>query len=167
MHKPHLRYRKQTPRERTWMIHLIAVEKVLRATVAVILTFKLLSLLGRDVHRWAVEFAVRHGIDQANRYVQAVLARLIGVGNTEIYELSAAAFCYAGLLYLEGIGLWLQKRWAEYLTASATALFIPVEFYELYEHFTMTRIAILSINIFVVWYLITRLRDEKKEAAVD
>ncbi|MEO6050268.1 MAG: phosphoribosylanthranilate isomerase, partial [Pyrinomonadaceae bacterium] len=108
-------------------------------------------------------FVTRHGIDTANRYVQSGLERLSGVGNKQLVMFSIGAFIYAALLFTEGIGLWLQKRWAEYLTAFATALFIPFELYELYERFTWVRIAILALNIFVVWYLATRLKDEKVE----
>jgi len=163
MIKPHIRYKEQTPRERTWTIHLISAEKVLKATVLVIVSFKILSLLGRDVHEWAMDFVNRHGINVANKYVENILQKLAGLQNDQLIEMSAAAFLYSGILYVEGIGLWLQKRWAEYLTSIATALFIPVELYELYERFTWVRIAILAINIFIVWYLVTRLRDEKVE----
>ena len=67
------------------------------------------------------------------------------------------------MLLTEGVGLWLQKRWAEFLTAIATSLFIPIELYELYEKFTFVRLGALVLNVFIVWYLVTRLRDEKKE----
>jgi phosphoribosylanthranilate isomerase len=115
------------------------------------------------VHEWALDFINRHAIGSANHYVQAALDRLTGVGDRQIKQFSVAAFLYAGILYVEGIGLWLQKRWAEYLTSIATALFIPVEIYEIYERPTWVRFAALGINIFIVWYLSTRLRDEKAE----
>ncbi|CAN5512406.1 hypothetical protein BH10ACI3_BH10ACI3_03170 [soil metagenome] len=124
---------------------------------------KLLTLFDRDVHAWASDFVSRHGIDIANKFVQSGLERLVGIGNTQLVELSIGATIYAGLLFTEGIGLWLQKRWAEYMTAFLTAIFIPVELYEIYERFTWVRIGILALNIFVVWYLSTRLKDEKFE----
>ena len=163
--RPHLRYKKQTPRERTWTIHFIAIEKAIKGLILLIVAGKLLTLFNRDVHAWAEDFIDRHGIDLTNRYVHDTLERLVGVGNKQLIAFSVIAFIYAALLFTEGIGLWLQKRWAEYLTAIATALFIPVELYELYERFTWVRIAILVLNIFVVWYLVTRLRDEKKEGS--
>jgi hypothetical protein len=37
-----------------------------------------------------------------------------------------------GLLEIvEGVGLWLRKRWAEWLTVIATSLLVPFEIYEL------------------------------------
>lgn len=164
MHKPHLRYKNQTPRERTWTIHFISVMKFVKAAILIAVGIKLLTLFGSDVHQWASDFVTRHGIDTANKFVESSLEKLEGVGNKQIVAFSTVAFCYSGLLMTEGVGLWMQKRWAEWLTAIATALFIPLELYELYERFTWVRIGILTLNCFVVWYLVTRLRDETKEA---
>lgn len=167
MHRPHLRYKDQTPRERTWTIHFISVMKFVKAAILIAVGIKLLSLFGRDVHEWATDFITRHGIDTANRFVESTLAKLEGVGDRQIVAFSTVAFGYSGLLMTEGVGLWMQKRWAEWLTAIATALFIPIELYELYERFTWVRVAILFLNIFVVWYLLTRLKDEKQELSND
>lgn len=163
LNNPHLRYKYQTPRERTWTIHFIAFEKALKGIVLLVIALKMLTLFNHDVHAWAEDFINRHGIDLTNRYVHTALERLSGVGNKQLAAFSTIAVIYAALLFTESAGLWLQKRWAEYLTTFATALFIPIELYELYERFTWVRIAILALNIFVVWYLATRLRDEKKD----
>ena len=136
---------------------------MIKGLILVTLGIKLLTLLGHDVEAWATDFVTRHGIDLANRYVHAAIDKLQGVGNTQLMQMSGIAFGYSCLLFTEGVGLWLQKRWAEYLTAIATSLFIPLELYEIYERFTWVRIGILILNIFIVWYLVTRLKDEKAE----
>lgn len=161
VHEHHLRYKHQTPGERTWTIHLIAGEKVIKATIVLAVSVKLLTLMGRDVHSWAAELVARHGIDIANRFAHSLLEKLVGIDDAGLIRLSTVGFLYAALLYIEGIGLWMQKRWAEYLTAIGSALLIPVEIYEAFVKFTWVRLAILVINVFVVWYLTTRLRDEK------
>ena len=163
MSKPHLRYKKQTPRERTLTIHLISIEKTVKAVILIIVGFKLATLVNQDVHTWAADFVTRHGIDIGNRFVHAALERLVGITSSQIITFSVVAFFYSSVLLVEAVGLWLQKRWAEYLTAISTALLMPLEIYEIYERFTWVRVAILLINAFIVWYLATRLRDEKKE----
>ena len=163
MSKTHLRYKNQTRRERTLTIHLISLEKTVKATLLVVVAFNLLSLVDRDVHAWAADFVTRHGIDIGNRYVHAGLEKLVGIGNSQIVTWSSVAFFYSAVLLTEALGLWFQKRWAEYLTAISTALLLPVEIYEIYHRFTWVRITIFLINVFIVWYLATRLRDEKKE----
>ncbi|MBV1850283.1 DUF2127 domain-containing protein [Catellatospora tritici] len=67
-------------------------------------------------------------------------------------------FGYGGLQMVEGVGLWLLKRWGEYLAAVATSLFIPLEVYELIEKVTWVRVAALLINIGAVVFLVYRKR---------
>jgi len=161
LNHPHLRYKNQTRRERTWTIHFIALEKLLKGTVVIVIAVELLTFLNSDIHAWALDFADRHGIDAGNRFVHSALEHLVGVNNNELITWSSIAVVYASLLFTEGLGLWFQKRWAEYLTAIGTALLIPLELYEIYERFTWLRLGIFVLNVFIVWYLVTRLRDEK------
>ncbi|HEV8591749.1 MAG TPA: DUF2127 domain-containing protein [Pyrinomonadaceae bacterium] len=164
MNKPHLRYRDQTTKERHWTIHIISIFKLLKGILLILVGFKLLTLLNQDVAQWFADFVDRHGFNPENTYVHAIAEKLAGVTNTQIVAMSVGSFGYSALQLTEGIGLWLEKRWAEYLTVIATALLIPVELYELFEKFTWVRIGVLVLNLFIVWYLATRLRDEKKEA---
>ena len=163
MNKPHLRYKNQTRKERHWTIHIIAGFKFLKGIVLLVVGVKLLTLLNKDVADWAMDFVNRHGIDSENQYVHAMLEKLAGVNKNQLMAMSGGAFLYSSLQLTEGIGLWLEKRWAEVLTVIATSLLIPLELYEIYERFTWIRLAILIVNLFVVWYLATRLRDEKQE----
>jgi uncharacterized membrane protein (DUF2068 family) len=68
------------------------------------------------------------------------------------------AFVYAILFTIEGIGLWMGKRWAEYLTVIATALFVPLEIYEITQRVSAARLLALLLNLAIVAYLIYRLR---------
>lgn len=163
MSEIHIRYKKQTPKQRHWTIHLISIWKIVKGILAVFIGIKLLTLLDRDVSLWFADFLARHNIDAENRYVHAVAEKLVGMTNNKLILFSIASFLYAALDFVEGIGLWLEKRWAEWLTAVATSLFVPIELYEIYERFTWIRVLILVINLFVIWYLITRLRDEERE----
>lgn len=140
--------------------------KFVKGVILIVVGIELLTLLGRDVEAWATDFVTRHGIDLANKYVHSALEKLQGVGNTQLLQMSGVAFGYSALLFTEGVGLWLQKRWAEFLTAIATGLLIPLEIYEIYEKFTWVRVAILVLNLFIVWYLVTRLKDEKQEVLI-
>ena len=53
---------------------------------------------------------------------------------------------------------WREKRWAEYMTLISTGLFIPLEVYEIYRHFTWLKVAVTVVNVLIVWYLAVRLR---------
>jgi uncharacterized membrane protein (DUF2068 family) len=71
--------------------------------------------------------------------------------------LAAACFGYAALFATEGVGLWLEVRWAEYLTIVATGLLIPIELYEIAQRVTVLRCLALVANVLIVIYLIWRV----------
>ena len=52
------------------------------------------------------------------------------------------------------MGLWLGRRWAEYLTFIATSLLIPYEIYELYIRVSVLKLLAFVINVLVVAYLL-------------
>jgi len=77
-------------------------------------------------------------------------------------ELAAGLACaYAALYATEGVGLWLQKRWAEYLTTIATASLIPFELWELAHGVSAVKAAALAINVAILVYLIYVLRTDR------
>src|SRR3954453_18005122 len=65
---------------------------------------------------------------------------------------------YALLEGAEAVGLWLQKRWAEYLTFIATTALLPLEIYELTHSISPFKIIALIVNIAIVVYLLMAKR---------
>ena len=68
--------------------------------------------------------------------------------------LIAAAVAYAVIEGVEAIGLWRERRWAEYLTVLATAGFLPLEIHELLKRVTVFRVSALVVNIAILVYLL-------------
>ncbi|MEO9222832.1 MAG: DUF2127 domain-containing protein [Mycobacteriaceae bacterium] len=65
---------------------------------------------------------------------------------------------YAVLELVEGVGLWLLKRWGEYFAVIATAIFLPLEVYDMTRGITATRLAAFVINVAAVLYLLVSKR---------
>ena len=61
---------------------------------------------------------------------------------------------YGALELLEAVGLWLMKRWGEYVAVIGTAVFIPLEVYELLERVTWLRVVAFALNVFAVVYIL-------------
>jgi uncharacterized membrane protein (DUF2068 family) len=100
--------------------------------------------------------------DPHNRYLIWLLQKLSNVDEHRLRQLSVGTFFYSALFLLEGTGLALAKRWAEYLTIVTTASLMPVEAYEIYVHLSWPRVVVLLVNIAVVAYLVVELRRTKK-----
>jgi uncharacterized membrane protein (DUF2068 family) len=61
---------------------------------------------------------------------------------------------YALIELVEGVGLWLAKRWGEYFAMVATSIFLPYEVYDLTVKITWLRVAAFVINLLLVIYLV-------------
>jgi uncharacterized membrane protein (DUF2068 family) len=59
---------------------------------------------------------------------------------------------------IEAIGLWLGRRWAEYLTFVVTTSLLPLEIYELANRATVFKAIAFAINVAVVLYLLRAKR---------
>jgi uncharacterized membrane protein (DUF2068 family) len=86
------------------------------------------------------------------------LRRLFAVRLTSLYLVGAAAAVYAAMEGTEAVGLWLGRRWAEYLTFVATAVFVPYEVWELTKSISVLKILTLVINVAIVAYLVVAKR---------
>jgi uncharacterized membrane protein (DUF2068 family) len=87
------------------------------------------------------------------------LQTLFALSVSNLYLIGAAIAGYAVLEGVEAIGLWLGKRWAEYLTFVATIVFVPLEVYELLtKGVTWLKVVALVINVAIAVYLLLAKR---------
>lgn len=82
------------------------------------------------------------------------LEELLGSSQGKLHAAAGALAAYAVLEGVEAVGLWYQKRWAEYLTFIATTILLPLEVYELSQRATVFKVLALVINLAVVIYLL-------------
>ena len=140
------------------LLRLIAVFKLLKASVLIALGVGALKLLHKDVGGAVEHWIELLRLDPSNHYVDAALEKVSNITPDKIKELGLGSMVYAGLFLTEGIGLWLEKRWAEWFTVIITSSLVPIEIYEIYRHPTPVKIAVLLINIAIVAYLVYRIR---------
>ena len=150
--------RRQESRARNGLIRAIAVFKLVKALLLVgvgLGSLKLLSPTAAETaDRWASALTWRIGPRAASTLRNGVSS----LTASQLKVIGIVAFLYAGLFAVEGGGLWLAKRWAEYLTIIATTSFVPFEVYELTRHASWQRGATLGINLLVVGYLVWKVR---------
>ncbi len=106
-------------------------------------------VVGR-LERWVATFGTGW-IDRES--AQLLLAKVTGLSDRRLQTLGAGAFAFALLFTLEGVGLWLERRWAELLTVIATSSLIPLEIYELTQRVSVARVSALVLNVGLAFYL--------------
>jgi len=132
---------------------LIAVYKLLTALVFVAIGVGALRLVGKDVGDILTRIASDLRFNPEGRFVNFILDRASILDDPMLRRIGFGAFCYAAISIAEGIGLYLEQAWAEYLTLMITASFLPLEIMEIMRRHTMPRIGLLVVNVAVLLYL--------------
>jgi uncharacterized membrane protein (DUF2068 family) len=143
------------------MIRVIAAFKLLQATLLIAVGVGALKLLHQDAADALDRWAAMLGFDPGNRYVDGALRKVANLTPDKIKGLGVGSLVYAGLFLIEGIGLWMVRRWAEWFTVILTSSLVPVEIYEILRHPSPVKILVLIINVAVVGYLVYRIRDPR------
>lgn len=115
-------------------MRLIALFKLSKAAMFIVVGLGTLQLLKPEVAT-----AVRHLLDAVATHVdleeiQRAVGRFSALSPGRIEILAAGAFLYSGLCIVEGVGLWWEKRWAEYVVVTATLSAVPFELIALMRH---------------------------------
>src|SRR5437899_11549321 len=136
----------------------IAAFKLLKGLALLAVGIAVHMLANKNLVAEAQHWVDLFRVDPHNRYLHLLLEKLTHVDARKLHALSLGTFVYSALFLTEGVGLFLRKRWAEFLTVISTAGLIPLELYELVQHFTALRLLILLFNIAVVAYLLFEIR---------
>jgi uncharacterized membrane protein (DUF2068 family) len=74
--------------------------------------------------------------------------------SSRLHLFATIILVYSAVEGIEAVGLWYQRRWAEYLTFLVTASLLPLEVYEIVTRLSPLKIVAFVINVAVVAYLL-------------
>ena len=136
----------------------IAAFKLLKSVALIAVGIGAHHLLHKNVAEVFEHWVNVFEVDPRNHFIHLLLAKLSILDDRRLKELSVGTFVYAGIFLVEGVGLALRKRWAEYFTVITTSSLLPIEIYELAASVSISKAFALLINLAVVAYLIVELR---------
>jgi uncharacterized membrane protein (DUF2068 family) len=139
----------------------IGVFKLAKAIFFFAIGVGAIHLLHKDLEDEVLRLAVKLKFDPESRFVSLLLDKVDLIDAHRLRQISVATFGYSGLALTEGVGLLLEKVWAEYLTLILTISFLPWELYELARRPDWFRLSLLLINLAVLWYLVWLLRRKR------
>jgi uncharacterized membrane protein (DUF2068 family) len=152
------------PKRSRVIIRLIAAERFLRGIVLFAAGIYLVTHVGSDLGRVADRAMRALELDPRRHFLRKLIDKLHHLHAETVLITGIAAIGYGVLETVEGVGLWLDELWAEYLTVIATSLLIPFEVYELIRKPSIWKAAGILVNLLIVAYLVRRLR---KRVAAD
>lgn len=150
-------------------LKVIALFKILKGALLFGLGFSLLSLNYRpswldQISDWADDQLLLHH-SKAVTFLLNKLQDVLSGGALRATAILALFYC--AVLFTEGIGVYMQKRWAEFLMIFATGALIPLEirhtWHRLMHHEPFIGpLVLLLANCFIVWFLYMVLRRDKR-----
>lgn len=153
------------PNKPTKALRAIAVFEAAKGSVGLAFAIGLLGLAGHHVFPW-VRWAVEHF-----HFADAALSprRAIEVfAHPEDFPLTPSiviALAYSALRFAEAYGLWLARRWGEWLTLIGAAVYLPFEIYWIVFGATFGKITLLVLNTALVIYLALVLVQTRRKRA--
>ncbi len=149
------------------ILRIFAVERFLRALI--------FAALAIAVWRFSVSRqSLEQSYDQALPPLKTLLRDLgFSIEHSKVLGLIHEAFttdprilaylaigcaAYAVVEVIEGVGLWLVKRWGEYFAMIVTSIGLPYEIYDLVNKVTALRLVAFLINLGLVLYLVLAKR---------
>src|SRR5580658_11358222 len=141
-----------------WLIRLIAVFKFVKAGLLIALGVGVFRLVHKDLASVIEHWCEAMRLDPGSHFVNLALEKAAHVSPEQVKKLGLGSFLYAGLFLAEGTGLWLRKRWGEWLTIILTSSLVPVEIFEIHRHPSWVKVGVLVVNVAIVVYLIYHIR---------
>src|ERR1700758_3985473 len=146
-----------------FIIRALAIERFFRAVVILLAAYAVWKFRG-------ARGAIQAPLDRALPIFRAAgfkvdqmtivheLEKALATKPSTLAILTLMLSGYALIEVVEGVGLWLLKRWGEYFAVIATSVFLPLEIHDLTKGITMTRGVTFTINVAAVIYLLVSKR---------
>lgn len=150
------------------VLRLIAVDRIVHFVILVLLGAAVLVIAANETSLRSsfyrvltdLQGGVAGGPVQNSGHVGILgeFDKLFSLRSGTLREAGIALLAYGVLEGVEAVGLWLAKRWAEYLTFLATTILLPLEVYEIIHRGTVLKVVGFLVNLAVVIYLLLAKR---------
>ena len=150
------------PHPRFNVLRTIAVYKLAKVLLLLALAYGEARLSDASLTARLLTWASARPFGLEHKVVTQLLEWFSGLSDSRVQALRMVTLAYAAVFATEGIGLWMQKHWAEWLTVIVTASLIPLEIWELLEKPNFGKAAVLVANTAIVAYLVWHVRSRGK-----
>src|SRR5262249_42733419 len=131
-------------------LRLVAMFEFAKGLLVLLLGLGLIAYIHGDIQDVAEELLLHLHLNPASRIPGVFLKLVERVANGDMWFLALGAFTYATIRIAEGIGLWFDKAWAEWLGVGSGLIYVPFEIYGLTHGVTTLRLVTFGLNILVV-----------------
>jgi uncharacterized membrane protein (DUF2068 family) len=147
------------------VLRTIALYKLVKVLLLLALAYGEVRLSDASLTAKLVTWASARPLGLEHKVVTWLLEWFSGLSASRVHALRMVTLAYAAVFTLEGIGLWMHKRWAEWLTTIITASLIPLEVWELFHAPNLGKAAVVVANVAIVIILVWHVRSKGRSNA--
>lgn len=136
-------------------LRAVASLETFKGLIVLLLGFGAVTLVHRDA--WDVAEAVLrflHVNPDHHRSAQVFLNLADNITDKKLWVMAGGALAYAIIRFTEAYGLWRERTWAEWFALISGTLYLPFEVYELVRRPSPIHVAVLLINLAIVFYML-------------
>ena len=152
------------PLARFGMLRTIALYKLVKVIILLLAAWGEVQLHDATLTAKILSWASARPQGLEHDLVTRAISWFSGLSEARVHQVRLITLTYAAVFSVEGIGLWMQRRWAEWLTVIITASLIPLELWELIHSPSIGAAAVLLANCLIVGYLYWHVSTRQKPA---
>lgn len=150
-----------------FVMRFLALERIIRALVLFAVAYGIWKFEGsRDAVQRAVdeylpilrELSRKVNIDLTDAAPVRLITKALHTEHSTLTLVVVGVIAYGAVELAEGVGLWVMRRWGEYVAVIGTSALLPLEIYELTEKFSALKVIVLLINLALVAWLVWNKR---------
>ncbi len=134
-------------------LRAVAIYEAAKGALVLIAGLGLLSFMHQDLQTFAEQLVAHLHLNPARGYPRIFIDAAAKVTDARLWLFAGFALIYAAVRWVEAVGLWLEKRWAEWFAVASGAIYVPAEVYEIAHGPNWTKIVLLVANVCIVAYL--------------
>src|SRR3984957_6030173 len=109
------------------ILRTIALYKLVKVLLLLALAYGEVRLSDASLTAKLVSWASERPLGLEHKVVTWLLEWFSGLSASRVHALRMVTLAYAAVFSIEGVGLWMRQRWAEWLTVIITGSLIPLE----------------------------------------
>jgi uncharacterized membrane protein (DUF2068 family) len=152
------------PLARFGMLRTIALYKLVKVVILLLAVYGEVRLSDATLTAKILSWASARPRGLEHDLVTRGLSWFSGLSESRVHALRLLTLTYAAVFAVEGVGLWMQRRWAEWLTVVITASLIPLEFWELIHRPSFGAAGVIAANMLIVGYLYWHVSTRQQPA---
>jgi uncharacterized membrane protein (DUF2068 family) len=134
-------------------LYVIIAFKLVKGSLLLLLALGVYSLSDNNLPEEFRQLLQFLHLDPEKKFFSNIEDSIALLTPAKVVWFAGGAFLYSLFSLVEGVGLIFRVPWAGWLAIGESAFFIPIEVFELSKHIRLAMLIILTLNIFIVWYL--------------